>query len=103
MRVVIANFRPPLAKPADFPEWWSSQARPRKKDRYERLLDYSAGWGFHIFAIGLHMMDLGLADDVEFWVARATRWVARTTTMPNAISSTTPDSSTTGPCCTCRW
>ncbi len=67
MRVVIANFRPPLAKPADFPEWWSSQTRPRKKDRYERLLDYSSGWGFHIFAIGLHMMDLGLADDVEFW------------------------------------
>lgn len=38
------------------------------------LMRQSHDWGFHIFAIGAHMLEIGLADEVEFWDFRADRW-----------------------------
>lgn len=36
--------------------------RPRNK-----LFEQPADWGFHIYAIGVYLMDQGVADTVEFW------------------------------------
>lgn len=36
-------------------------------------MDQQHDWGFHILAIATRMLDLGLADDVEFWDYRTDR------------------------------
>ena len=45
---------------------------PRSKPRHT-LFDQPTDWGFHIYAIGVHLMDHGLADRVEFWRFAETR------------------------------
>ena len=66
MKVVIANYSRPVASDVDFKSFWASHTRPERGERVS-LLEYKANWGFHIFSIGVYLLDLGLADEVEFW------------------------------------
>ena len=31
------------------------------------LFDQKPDWGFHIYSIGVYLLDEGIADEVEFW------------------------------------
>jgi hypothetical protein len=65
MKVVISNFSEPVHEDFDFESYWANHARPKGEKRLS-LFDY-VGWGFHIYAIGVHLLELGIADEVEFW------------------------------------
>jgi glycosyltransferase involved in cell wall biosynthesis len=73
VRIAIANFGPPVAKTEDFTQWWSAHPRPVKPPRNGGLFDYTYGWGFHIFALGLFLMERDQATEVEFWDFREQR------------------------------
>ena len=45
---------------------------PPKRKR-NTLFEQPVDWGFHIYALGVYMLDQGLADDVEFWDYSETR------------------------------
>lgn len=66
MKIVISNFSKPLKKTMDFKAYWRSHVKPPKHDRIS-LFEQDVDWGFHIYALGVYLMDLGLADEVEFW------------------------------------
>jgi hypothetical protein len=67
MRVAIANFSTPIQKSRDFRSYWAGHVMPEKRPRRESLFEQKPDWGFHIYSIGVYMLDAGLADDVEFW------------------------------------
>jgi len=76
LKVAIANCARPLPSELDFASAWASHVMPRPKPR-NTLFDQPVDWGFHIYAIGVYLMDHGLADCVEFWrfaEQRATRY-----------------------------
>src|SRR4051794_8207248 len=66
MRVVIANVSAPLESGLDFEAEWAGYERPPREPRLS-LFEQPHDWGFHIYSIGVHLMDLGEADRVEFW------------------------------------
>lgn len=66
MRIIIANFSEPGSKTLDFRSYWSSHVRPKKRVR-ESLFEQRPDWGFHIYSIGVYLLDKGIADEVEFW------------------------------------
>jgi hypothetical protein len=72
---VIANFSRPVAEgPVDSDEWFRGlkhAPRPRQS-----LFEQAVDWGFHIYAIGVYLMDLGVAREVEFWDYAAERSAA---------------------------
>ena len=45
---------------------------PPKKKRLT-LFEQPYDWGFHLYALGVYMLDQGLADEVEFWDYSETR------------------------------
>lgn len=66
MRVAIANFTNPRRSDLDFRALWAAYRPPPPRPR-QALFDHAVDWGFHIYALGLHMLERGLADHVEFW------------------------------------
>lgn len=80
MRVVIANVSAPVATHVD-DAYWARHVRPEAPP-HRSLFDQRIDWGFHIYAIGLHLRDLGLAHEVEFWDYGATR---STTYLDNGV------------------
>jgi hypothetical protein len=73
VKVAIANFSRPYPIALDFDEYWKRYQRPEMGSRVE-LLKQPHDWGFHIFAIAARMLDLGLADEAEFWDYRDDRF-----------------------------
>jgi hypothetical protein len=67
VKVVIANCSPPVASDLDFDAFWASHERPQPVRPRLTLFEQQADWGFHIEALGVYLLDLGLADEVEFW------------------------------------
>ncbi|MCI0603862.1 hypothetical protein L0156_12715 [bacterium] len=43
------------------------------KRRRVSLFDQAVDWGFHLYSLGVYMMDEGIADEVEFWDYSETR------------------------------
>lgn len=66
MRVAIANIGAPIAKKMDFRSHWARHNRPPKRQR-DSLFDQPHDWGFHIYSLGVYLLDKGIADEVEFW------------------------------------
>jgi hypothetical protein len=67
VRIVISNFSPPIDGDDDYAEAWSSTLLPDPPASRFRLFEQPFGWGFHLYSIGVHLMDQGVADRVEFW------------------------------------
>lgn len=40
--------------------------RPLARSRLS-LFEQPVDWGFHLYSLGVHLMDLGMAQEVEFW------------------------------------
>ena len=72
MKVVIANFSAPIDRTLDFEGYWRAHRRPAPRER-NSLFAQPPDWGFHIYALGVYLMDKGLADHVEFWDYREKR------------------------------
>jgi glycosyltransferase involved in cell wall biosynthesis len=66
MKVVISNFSRPINKEIDFKSYWAGHTKPERGKRLS-LFEYKVDWGFHIYSIGVYLMDMGIADEVEFW------------------------------------
>jgi glycosyltransferase involved in cell wall biosynthesis len=67
MRVVISNLvNPPVDKTLDYKHYWTNHEKPKPGKRLT-LFEYQVDWGFHMFAPGVYLMDIGIADEVEFW------------------------------------
>jgi glycosyltransferase involved in cell wall biosynthesis len=66
VRVVISNFNNPIAKQLDFRADWATHVQPPKRQRHS-LFEQPVDWGFHIYALGVYLLDRGVADEVEFW------------------------------------
>ena len=66
MKVVISNFSSPVDRTMDFKYYWAGHTKPKKEKRLS-LFEYRVDWGFHIYSIGVYLMDMGIADEVEFW------------------------------------
>ncbi len=68
MKVVISNFGVEVfpQEPLDYEAQWRTIERP-PAPRRKRLFELEHDWGFHIFSIGVHLLDCGLADEMEFW------------------------------------
>jgi glycosyltransferase involved in cell wall biosynthesis len=67
MRVVIANLSDPIDEDLDFRAYWKRHEMPPPPEHRHSLFEQPHDWGFHIYSIGVHLMDLGEADRVEFW------------------------------------
>src|SRR5262245_5502075 len=67
MRIVIANFGAPLDRALDFDEYWRAHPMPPLREKRLSLFEQRVDWGFHIYSIGVYLMDQRLADCVEFW------------------------------------
>lgn len=64
---MIANVSPPLQEQADFGALWDrASALPPRRPRIS-LFEQPVDWGFHLYALGVHLLDLGRAEEVEFW------------------------------------
>jgi hypothetical protein len=66
-RVVIANVTNPVPDMLDFDALWADHALPPAPARRHTLFEQPVDWGFHIYALGVHLLDRGLARHVEFW------------------------------------
>jgi Glycosyl transferases group 1 len=66
MRVVIANVVKPIPRTIDFRSYWARHIKPPKRQR-DSLFDQPHDWGFHIYSLGVYLLDKGIADEVEFW------------------------------------
>jgi hypothetical protein len=67
VKVFIANFSAPHDRSLDYDALWREHQRPPARARRNRLFEQPVDWGFHIYALGAHLMDQGVADHVEFW------------------------------------
>lgn len=74
MRVVIANFSAAAPTTLDFAAYWQRYHLPPKSPRVS-LFEQKVGWGFHIYALGVYLLDKGVADAAEFWAEAAERSV----------------------------
>jgi Glycosyl transferases group 1 len=75
LRVVIANFSRPVQKSLDFDSCWKRHELPKRRSRVS-LFQQRPDWGFHIYSIGVYLMDRNSADQVEFWDYSAERSTA---------------------------
>ena len=66
MKIVIANFGDPVNASLDYAASWAAHVKPPGVTP-PPLFDEPHDWGFHIYALGCHLMNQGVADDVEFW------------------------------------
>jgi hypothetical protein len=66
-RVVIANVTNPVPDMLDFDALWADHELPAPPAHRHTLFEQPVDWGFHIYALGVHMLDRGLARHVEFW------------------------------------
>jgi glycosyltransferase involved in cell wall biosynthesis len=66
VRIAISNFHDPVASELDFASLWEREEFPRRGERLS-LFEQPVDWGFHIYSIGVYLMDTGEADRVEFW------------------------------------
>lgn len=66
MRVVIANVTNPIPTRENYEADWAADEKPPKGARVS-LFEQEVDWGFHIYALGVYLMDKGMAEDVEFW------------------------------------
>jgi hypothetical protein len=66
IRVAISNFSQPVQAAPDADGYWTRHPPPPPPPRVS-LLEQDVRWGFHIDAIGVHLLDLGIARDVQFW------------------------------------
>lgn len=74
MRVVIANFSAAPPTPLDYAADWQRRTLPPQPARVS-LFEQAAGWGFHIYALGVYLLDKGVADAAEFWAEATQRSV----------------------------
>jgi glycosyltransferase involved in cell wall biosynthesis len=81
MKVAIANFSEPVAAQEDFAAHWAGFDPPPSPPRLS-LFEQPPGWGFHIEALGVHLLDRGIAEEVEFWDFADRRLVDR---RPNGV------------------
>lgn len=75
MKVVISNFSAPKEAGGDSYGYWADFEKPARTARVN-MYEYPVGWGFHILALGMYLMDLGIAHEVEFWDYAAARHCA---------------------------
>jgi hypothetical protein len=66
MRIAISNFHEPIESTLDFASLWEREVLPPRGERLS-LFEQPVDWGFHVYSIGVHLMDEGVADRVEFW------------------------------------
>ena len=66
MKIIISNFSPPVNKTINFKSYWDKHVKPEREERVS-LFENRTDWGFHIYSIGVYLMDKGIADEVEFW------------------------------------
>jgi hypothetical protein len=67
VRIVISNFSPPIDTQDDYVSAWSTATVPARPASRLTLFEQPFGWGFHLYSLGVHLMDRGEADRVEFW------------------------------------
>ena len=66
MKVIISNFSAPLKARDNFRAYWRAHVKPPRPPRLS-LFEQEVDWGFHIYSLGVYLMDKGVADEVEFW------------------------------------
>jgi glycosyltransferase involved in cell wall biosynthesis len=67
VRVAIANFSAPRPGGLDYRAAWARYRPPPPPVPRQRLDEQPHDWGFHIYALGVYLLDRGLAEQVEFW------------------------------------
>lgn len=67
MKVVIANVCHPITKETDLSAYWATHVIPPERAQRQSLLEQPHDWGFHIYSLGVYLLDKGIADRVEFW------------------------------------
>jgi len=72
MRIAIANFGAPTAHGLDVHAYWERHVMP-PRGRRNTLFEFPVDWGFHIYALGVYLLDQGIADCAEFWDYRPNR------------------------------
>jgi hypothetical protein len=66
----------------DFAAAWAAHRLPDPPATLLTLFEQPVGWGFHILALGVLLLDRGVADRVEFWDFQPER---STTWLPNGV------------------
>jgi glycosyltransferase involved in cell wall biosynthesis len=72
VKIAIANFSEPIESTLNYASYWAGLDKPSKEPRLS-LFEQPLRWGFHIQAIGVHLLDRGIADEVEYWGFSAER------------------------------
>jgi len=67
VRVAISNFSRPVDLDDDYERLWDETTPPPPPATRRSLFEQPFDWGFHIYAIGVHLLDEEVADHVEFW------------------------------------
>lgn len=67
MRVVVSNFGAPHHDRDDPAAWWDRARLPPRPRRRWTLFEQPAMWGFHVTALGVLLLDRGVAHHVELW------------------------------------
>jgi hypothetical protein len=75
VRVVIANFGAPIPSRNDFAQLWRGARLPGEGPNVS-LFEQQVKWGFHLYALGVYLRDIGLARRIEFWDFDADRRVS---------------------------
>ena len=65
VKVVIAAFSV-IPDCPDGSTFWATHPKPQPGPRCS-LFEQRYDWGFHIYSIGVHLLDKGLASEVEYW------------------------------------
>ena len=65
VKVVIADFSF-VVQCMDGSGYWATHRKPEPRSR-RSLFEQPYDWGFHIYSIGVHLLDKGLATEVEYW------------------------------------
>lgn len=73
MKIAIANFSTRRQSADDSHAFWAAYEPPPRPAARLSLLDQPHDWGFHITALGVFLLDAGLASDVELWIEGETR------------------------------
>jgi hypothetical protein len=66
VKVAIANFSPRVDAALDYEALWAEAELPAPRPR-ATLFEQELDWGFHVRALGVYLLDRGIADEVEFW------------------------------------
>jgi hypothetical protein len=82
MRVVISNFSRPIPERREFRKLWRQTELPPRPGSRASLFETPVGWGFHLYSLGTYLLDLGVAEQVEFWDYKPER---RMSYLPNGI------------------